>query len=353
MREDRLWAVRRVASRKTVDMACTALCHGAGPANPIDSCVEAAMAPSRLELPENPIEWMMSSSKTTVIFGPNFTRYPSPSKIPMDLRLQNQCAIVIGSAQGIGRAIAESFAAEGARIGLIDLDPAVSQTAKEISAAFPGSEATATVADVASENSMRAAADALNTRLGPARHVVFAAGAGSGKFGFPFTNLDPADWPRVLEINLMGAVHSAHAFSSQLIEGGEGGSFLLIASVAGQIGSPTDPPYSAAKAAQINFMQCLARDFAPHGIRANALSPGMVRTTLNRAVWTASQRDLPESEKQDYDTWAGEKIRRTVPLGRWQEPADFGAAAVFLASPLARNITGQTLNIDGGQVMHS
>lgn len=271
----------------------------------------------------------------------------------MDLRLQNQCAVIIGSAQGIGRAIAESFAAEGAHVGLIDRDPAVEQTAEEITTAFPGSRANAVVANVASESGMREAAATMSARLGPARHVIFAAGAGSGKFGFPFTNLDPSDWPRVLEINLIGAVHSAHAFSDQLIAGGEGGTFLLIASVAGQIGSPTDPPYSAAKAAQINFMQCLARDFAPHGIRANALSPGMVRTALNRSVWDASQRNLPDSEKQDYDTWAAEKIRRTVPLGRWQEPADFGAAAVFLASPLSRNTTGQTLNVDGGQVMHS
>jgi 2-hydroxycyclohexanecarboxyl-CoA dehydrogenase len=271
---------------------------------------------------------------------------------PMNLNLTDQTAIIIGAAQGIGRSIAEAFATEGARVGLVDRDPAVAETAGAISAAT-GAIVTSQTADVASGEALTSAASALRERLGPARHIVFTAGIGSGKFGFPFHRLDPSDWHRVLDVNIMGAVHTAHAFVPQLIEGGDGGSFLILVSVAGQIGSQTDPPYSAAKAAQINFMQCLARDLAPHGIRANALSPGMVRTSLNEAVWAASQRDLPDDQRQDYAVWAGEKIRRVSPMGRWQEPAEFGAAAVFLASPHARNITGQTLNIDGGQVMHS
>jgi NAD(P)-dependent dehydrogenase (short-subunit alcohol dehydrogenase family) len=131
------------------------------------------------------------------------------------------------------------------------------------------------------------------------------------------------------------------------------GSLLFITSVAGQVGSPTDPPYSAAKAGLINFMQCAARDLAPFGVRSNALAPGMVRTDLNEAVWAAGQRRLPELERQDYTTWAEEKIRKISPLGRWQTPAEFAAMAVFLASEHANNITGQTLNIDGGQVMHA
>ncbi|MBU6178750.1 MAG: SDR family oxidoreductase, partial [Verrucomicrobia bacterium] len=111
----------------------------------------------------------------------------------------------------------------------------------------------------------------------------------------------------------------------------------------------TDPPYSAAKAAVINFAQLAAKDFAPYGVRVNALSPGMVKTELNRAVFNASR----EADSMSYEDWADAKIRRVSPLGRWQEPSEFGAMAVFLASDHARNLTGQTLNIDGGQVMHS
>jgi len=128
---------------------------------------------------------------------------------------------------------------------------------------------------------------------------------------------------------------------------------LFVVSVAGQMGSQTDPPYSAAKAGLINFVQCAAKDLAPYGVRSNALSPGMVQTGLNRSVWQAGQRLLPESARQDYETWASEKIRKVAPLGRWQAPEEFAAMAVFLASEHARNITGQTLNIDGGQVMHA
>jgi len=79
----------------------------------------------------------------------------------------------------------------------------------------------------------------------------------------------------------------------------------------------------------------------------------MVRTNLNEAVWAAAQARLPEAERVDYATWAEEKIRKVSPLGRWQMPEEYAAMACFLASDQARNITGQTLNVDGGQVMHS
>ncbi|NNE91496.1 MAG: SDR family oxidoreductase, partial [Verrucomicrobiales bacterium] len=130
-------------------------------------------------------------------------------------------------------------------------------------------------------------------------------------------------------------------------------SLLLLASVAGQIGSQTDPPYSAAKAAVINFTQCAAKDLAPFGIRVNAISPGMVRTELNESVWECGQEQLPKSERQSYEEWAESKISGVAPMGRWQEVEEFGAMSVFLASAHAKNITGQTINIDGGQVMRS
>ena len=86
---------------------------------------------------------------------------------------------------------------------------------------------------------------------------------------------------------------------------------------------------------------------------AISTSPGMVKTELNQSVWEAGQSQLPESERQDYESWAQDKIQQIAPLGRWQTPDEYGAMAVYLASDHARNITGQTLNIDGGQVMHS
>ena len=240
--------------------------------------------------------------------------------------------VVFGSAHGIGRAIAEAFLAEGCRVRGFDR---VTESGQDT-----------TQGDVTSYEQVCAfAADA-----GAVDHVVFSVGVGSGKFGFPFWNLDPADWARVLEINLIGAVNVAHAFAQKLIARGNG-SMLFLVSVAGQMGSQTDPPYSAAKAGLINFVQCAAKDLAPHGIRVNALSPGMVKTALNESVWAAGQARLPESERQTYDAWADEKIRKLAPLGRWQTAEECAAMAVFLASDFSRNITGQTINIDGGQVM--
>ncbi len=110
------------------------------------------------------------------------------------------------------------------------------------------------------------------------------------------------------------------------------GSILFLGSVAGQIGSQTDPPYSASKAALINFAQCAAKDLAPYNIRVNTLNPGMVNTKLTHAIWAASVKNLAPEERPDFETWSAEKLKRVVPLNRWQEPEDIAAMAVFLAS---------------------
>lgn len=256
------------------------------------------------------------------------------------MKLEGQHVIVLGAARGIGHAIAMAFAAEGCRVLGFD---------REVTAEMCGSGPIEFVkGDVTVIDDLRKVA-ADNDEI---QHVVFSVGLGSGVAGFPFWNLDPSAWARVIDVNLMGAVNAAHVFAPKLADKGQG-TFLFLVSVAGQIGSQTDPPYSASKAALINFMQCAAKDLAPFGVRANALSPGMVQTELNRSVWRASQAALPTSMQQSYEEWADEKIRRVSPLGRWQTPSECAAMAVFLASEQARNMTGQTINIDGGQVMHS
>lgn len=257
----------------------------------------------------------------------------------MNLNLTGQKVAVFGAAQGIGRAIAEQFENEDCAVAGFDRDSEAPplRVAGDI-----------VTGDVTSYDDVMAFAESHPKT----DHVVFCVGIGSGKFGFPFWNLDPSDWTRALEVNLMGAVNVAHAFAP-LLTARRRGSFLFLVSVAAQIGSPTDPPYSAAKAGLINFMQVVARDCAPFHVRANALSPGMVKTELNQSVWAAGQAHLPAKTRQDYATWAETKIKVVSPLGRWQTPPEFAAMATFLASDHAQNITGQTLNIDGGQVMHS
>jgi NAD(P)-dependent dehydrogenase (short-subunit alcohol dehydrogenase family) len=268
----------------------------------------------------------------------------------MQLELQDQVAVVVGGASGIGLAIVREFAREGCPVAIVDRSPQAEALAAEISRAS-SKPAVGIVADVTDYAAVQSAAARAREELSPVRHVVYAAGCGSGKFGFPFWNLAPADWDQVLRVNLLGAVHTAHTFAPALAEQGAG-TMLFISSVAGQIGSPTDPPYSAAKAGLINFAQVAAKDLAPHGVRVNTICPGMVQTPLNRSVWQSWNDRQPAEKQQPYEVWAGAKVKQMCPLGQWQTPEDIAALAVFLASDRARNITGQTQNVDGGWVMH-
>jgi NAD(P)-dependent dehydrogenase (short-subunit alcohol dehydrogenase family) len=265
----------------------------------------------------------------------------------MDLGLGESRVVVTGAARGIGRAIAVAFRREGARVACIDRQFAAPEAAE---ADGPGPALTLTC-DVADPEAVAALAREVEGQWGGCDHLVHAAAIGSGHFGMPFWNVPADAWERVLRINVLGAVHLAHAFAPAMAARGSG-TMLFLGSVAGQIGSPTDPPYSASKAALINFAQCAARDLAPSGVRVNTLNPGMVRTALNRAVWEAWVAAHPEDAGRTYDEWTAEKIARLVPLNRWQEPEDVAAMAVFLASDRARNVTGQAINVDGGYVMH-
>jgi 2-hydroxycyclohexanecarboxyl-CoA dehydrogenase len=252
----------------------------------------------------------------------------------MDLQMNGNVAVVTGGASGIGAACVRLLEQEGCRVAVWDL-----------------AEGAEFRVDISDYEAVQAALAATEAKLGPVRHLVHAAAMGSGKFGFPFTNLTPADWPRVLEVNILGMVNVAHAVAPGMAER-KAGTMVFISSIAGQIGSQTDPPYSASKAANINFAQCLAKDMAPHGVRVNTVNPGMVKTPLNQNVWRAWNAQQPAEKQRSYEEWAGEKVRAVAPLGRWQTPEDIADMVVFLSSERARNVTGQTVNVDGGQVMH-
>jgi len=267
----------------------------------------------------------------------------------MDLNLSGQVAIVTGGASGIGRATVECFAAEGCSVAIWDLSEATG-AAEEIASAS-GSRVIACPVDVIRQDQIDAALAATGEELGPVDHLVHAAAMGSGKFGFPFLNLDVDDWTKVIEVNVLGMTRIAHAISPGMVERHRG-TMTFIASVAGQIGSPTDPPYSASKAANINFAQCMAKDLAKDGVRVNTVCPGMVKTPLNKAVWQAWHDQQPEGERVSYEDWTAEKLRNIVPLGSWQQPRDIADMVVFLASERASQVTGQTINVDGGYVMH-
>jgi NAD(P)-dependent dehydrogenase (short-subunit alcohol dehydrogenase family) len=268
----------------------------------------------------------------------------------MDLNLTGHIAVVTGGGSGIGQATGLAFANEGAHVAIWDLGDKAERAANDIEKRV-GVRAIGISVDVVDEPGVCRATERTTELLGPIDHLVHAAAIGSGKFGFPFVNLRPNDWPRVLQVNVMGMVEVAHAIAPRMIERGSG-TMVFVASVAGQIGSQTDPPYSASKAANINFAQCLAKDLAKNGVRVNTVCPGMVQTPLNRSVWQAWRDQTPPPEQLSYEEWADRKIRAVVPLGKWQTPDAIADMIVFLSSHRSAHVTGQTINVDGGFVMH-
>lgn len=268
----------------------------------------------------------------------------------MDLHLRDHTALITGGASGIGLATARLFAQEGARIILWDRADNVAGVASDLATKF-GVTTLGQRVDISDWKGVQEATAGALQHAQAIDHVVHAAAIGSGKFGFPFWNLEPKDWPRTIDINIQGMVHVAHALTPSMVAQKQG-TFVFIASVAGQIGSQTDPPYSASKAANINFAQCMAKDLAQYGVRVNTICPGMVQTPLNRAVWQAWHDQQPPEARRSYEEWAGEKVAKVVPLGRWQTPDDVADAIAFLSSDRAQHITGQTINVDGGFVMH-
>jgi NAD(P)-dependent dehydrogenase (short-subunit alcohol dehydrogenase family) len=268
----------------------------------------------------------------------------------MDLELKNKAALITGGASGIGLATARAFCREGCSVLIWDYSPKVAEIALQLANEFKV-DVKYKIVDIVDAKAVEAAASEAFAADNRIEHIVHCAAIGSGKFGFPFTNLSPADWPKSLEVNIMGMVNVAHGITPHLKKK-DRGSFVFLASVAGQIGSQTDPPYSAAKAANINFAQCMAKDLAPLGIRVNTVCPGMVKTPLNRSVWQSWYNQTPEADRLSYEEWTDRKIKSVVPLGRWQNPEDIADMIVFLSSARAAQVTGQTINVDGGFVMH-
>ncbi len=261
----------------------------------------------------------------------------------MDLGITGLVAVVTGGASGIGAATADLLRQEGARPILWDIHPP-----DKDSCVIDLPLETVDVCDIVQ---LQNAWDRTESNCGPIDIVVHCAAIGSGHFGFPYTNVPVAAWQRVLQVNILGMTHIAHV-AGPAMSRRRSGSMVFLSSVAGQMGSPTDPPYSASKAANINFAQCMAKDLAPWNVRVNSVCPGMVQTPLNQSVWRSWNERQPEDQKRSWEDWADDKIRKVIPLSRWQKAEDIAAMIVFLCSAKASEITGQTINVDGGCVMH-
>lgn len=245
-------------------------------------------------------------------------------------QLANQTAVITGAGRGIGRAIALRFAAEGADIVCVSRTAENSdKAAGEVRAL--GRKAWALAVDVADAAAVTAAAEKILTDAG--RVDILVNNAGVTRDGL-LMRMSEADWDTVLDTNLKGAFLFTKAFTRAFLKQ-RSGRIINIASVIGLIGNAGQCNYAASKAALIGFTKSVARELASRGITANALAPGFIETDM-----TAGLNDQLRAD-----------VLKSIPLNCLGQPEDIANAALFLASPAARYVTGQVLTVDGGMVM--
>ena len=245
-------------------------------------------------------------------------------------QLANQVAVVTGAGRGIGRAIALKFAAEGAAIVCVSRTQENSEkVAAEVRAL--GRKAWAHAVNVGSANGVNDAASKIVTEAG--RVDMLVNNAGVTRDGL-LMRMSEEDWDTVLDTNAKGAFLFTKAFTRTFLKQ-RSGRIINVASVIGLIGNAGQANYAASKAALIGFTKSVARELASRGITANALAPGFIETDMTAALTDEMKKEM---------------LTR-IPLNSFGQAEDVANAALFLASPAARYITGQVLAVDGGMVM--
>jgi len=245
-------------------------------------------------------------------------------------QLTNQIAVVTGAGRGIGRAIALKFAAEGADVVCVSRTPEnCEKVANEIGAL--GRKAWAFAVDVADSAAVNAAAVKILADCG--KVDILVNNAGITRDGL-LMRMSDEDWDTVLNTNLKGAFFFTKAFSRAFARQ-RSGRIINISSVIGLIGNAGQCNYAASKAGLIGFTQSVAKELASRGITVNAIAPGFIETDMTSEL---------KPEMRD-------AILKQIPLGSFGSAEDIAGAALFLASPAARYVTGQVLTVDGGMVM--
>ena len=245
-------------------------------------------------------------------------------------QLTHQIAVVTGAGRGIGRAIALKFAAAGADVACVSRTFENSEkVAAEIRAL--GRRAWAHAVDVSDSVAVAGAAEKILAEAG--RVDILVNNAGITRDGL-LMRMSEADWDAVLDTNLKAAFTMTKAFTRAFLKQ-RSGRIINVSSVIGLIGNAGQCNYAASKAGLIGFTKSIARELASRGITANALAPGFIETDMTA--------ELKEEMKAE--------LLKQIPLGTLGKPEDIAEAALFLASPGARYITGQVLAVDGGMVM--
>ncbi len=239
-------------------------------------------------------------------------------------KLQHKTALITGAGRGIGRAIAECFAREGARVAVADIDPDSSTTAASI-----GSGALGLAMDVSSKASVLAGTSRVLDEFGQLDILVNNAGY---LVYTTFESCSEENWDRMVDINMKGPFLCAQAVIPHMKARRQGVIINMTSLAAKTGGLAAGPPYAAAKAGVLTLTIGLARALAPDQIRVNAIAPGVIDTTMTSA---------PEHDQ----------LKASIPLGRSGQPEDVASCALFLASDDARHITGETIDVNGGLYM--
>lgn len=247
----------------------------------------------------------------------------------MVMRLKDKVAIVTGGGGGIGFAICEAFAAEGAKVVLSDINSdKCEEHAQELRNS--GYEATAIAADVSSEDSAEALIAGTLSAYSRVDILVNNAGARIIKGLMQHTL---ADWQKMLEINLTGPFLCARAAIPHMVAQGSG-NIINIGSIASFAGRPNRVAYVAAKSGILGLTRAMAADLAGKNVRVNTIAPGMIASPFNKSF-----AESPETG----EAWAGENL-----IGRWGQPEDIAGAAVYLACEESSFVTGSEIKIEGG-----
>ncbi len=245
--------------------------------------------------------------------------------------LKDKVAVVTGAGRGIGLGIARTFAEAGARVAVVSRTETNSASAAAaINAEFPNSAIPYAV-DVANSDAVTAMAKQVIADFGTVDILVNNAGLTRDGLVVRMSN---DDWDAVLNTNLKGAFHTVKAFQRTLLRQKDA-RIINVASIIGLIGNAGQANYAASKAGLIGFTKSIAREFASRGVTANAIAPGFISTDM-----TSVLSDEVRSA-----------VLQKIPLGFLGEVNDIAAAALYLASPAARFVTGQVLTVDGGMVM--
>lgn len=252
-------------------------------------------------------------------------------------RFEGKTVVVTGGGGGIGGATCRRFGREGAKVAVFDLNlDAAEQVAARIRA--DGGQAEAFLCDITERAGVDAAVAAVAQRFGPIDVLVNNAGWDVFK---PFTKTEPAQWDKLIAINLTGALHMHHAVLPGMAAR-KAGRIVNIASDAARVGSSGEAVYAACKGGLVAFSKTIAREHSRHGITVNVVCPGPTDT----ALFAEYKEGAGNPEK------LMEALTRSIPLGRIGQPDDLPGAILFFASDDAAFVTGQVLSVSGGLTMN-